>query len=157
MDASPNKEVIEGTRYFIKIVELGSYSAVKNNCGVELNTIKAKIEVLEKYLDIKLIQNIQNKISPTANGFKYYHSCNEVVKDLEMTISGIKHNGFNERATLRILGSPIFIQSVIDLVIPKLEESKLTNNSYTLNDLNFPYFLNLKLNLYSENKWDRST
>jgi hypothetical protein len=71
MQTQISKDIIEGTRYFIKLVELGSYSAVKNLYAVELNTIKAKLELVEKYLDIKLIQNIQNKISPTANGVKY--------------------------------------------------------------------------------------
>lgn len=55
-----SKDIIEGTRYFVRLVEQGSYSAVKNYYLVELNTIKAKIEILEKYLNIKLIQNIQN-------------------------------------------------------------------------------------------------
>jgi hypothetical protein len=58
MQTEISKDIIEGTRYFIKLVELGSYSAVKNLYAVELNTIKAKLELVEKYLDIKLIQNI---------------------------------------------------------------------------------------------------
>ena len=129
-----NKDIIEGTRYFIKLVELGSYSGVKNFYAVELNTIKAKLETVEKYLDIKLIQNIQNKIKPTANGIKYYHSCNQIYKDLEKTISGIKHNGFKEKQSLKFLGSPLFIQGVIDSIIPELENIGVNDCNYMLND-----------------------
>jgi len=134
IQAQISKDIIEGTRYFIKLVELGSYSGVKNFYAVELNTIKAKLEVVEKYLDIKLIQNIQNKISPTTNGIKYYHSCNQIYKDLEKTISGIKHNGFKEKQSLKFLGSPLFIQSVIDSIIPGLEEAGVTDCNYMLSD-----------------------
>lgn len=129
-----NKDIIEGTRYFVKLVEQGSFSAVKNYYMVELNTIKAKIEMLEKYLDIKLIQNIQNKISATTNGIKYYHSCNQILKDFENTIKGIKHNGFKEKPSLKFLGSPVFIQNMIDEVIPLLDDSGVQNCSYSLND-----------------------
>ena len=134
MQTQISKDIIEGTRYFIKLVELGSYSGVKNFYAVELNTIKAKLETVEKYLDIKLIQNIQNKITPTVNGVKYYHSCNQIYKDLEKTISGIKHNGFKERQSLKFLGSPLFIQSVIDSVIPELENLGVNNCNYMLSD-----------------------
>ena len=129
-----SKDIIEGTRYFIKLVELGSYSAVKNFYAVELNTIKAKLEMVERYLDIRLIQNIQNKISPTVNGIKYYHSCNQIYKDLEKTISGIKHNGFKEKSSLKFLGSPLFIQSVIDSIIPDLEDIGVNDCNYILSD-----------------------
>ena len=129
-----SKDIIEGTRYFIKLVELGSYSGVKNFYAVELNTIKTKLEIVEKFLEIRLIQNIQNKITPTANGIKYYHSCNQIYKDLEKTISGIKHNGFKEKQSLKFLGSPLFIQSVIDSIIPGLEEAGVTDCNYMLSD-----------------------
>ena len=36
MQTQISKDIIEGTRYFIKLVELGSYSAVKNLYAVEL-------------------------------------------------------------------------------------------------------------------------
>ncbi|AXA34648.1 LysR family transcriptional regulator [Francisella adeliensis] len=129
-----SKDIIEGTRYFVRLVEQGSYSAVKNYYLVELNTIKAKIEILEKYLNIKLIQNIQNKISATTNGMKYYYSCSQLLKEFENTISSIKHNGFKEKPSLKILGSPIFIQNMIDEVIPSLEELGVQNCNYILND-----------------------
>lgn len=37
-----HKDIIEATRYFLKLVELGSYSSVKKYYNVELNTIKIK-------------------------------------------------------------------------------------------------------------------
>nr|WP_234384277.1 hypothetical protein [Francisella noatunensis] len=105
-----NKDIIEATRYFLKLVELGSYSSVKKYYSVELNTIKNKIDALEKYLDLKLIRNVQNRISPTSDRMKYFHSCNKLVTDLENTIHNVKQSGFRQRQSIKVLGTPLFIK-----------------------------------------------
>ncbi|WP_150467238.1 LysR family transcriptional regulator [Francisella sp. SYW-9] len=136
-----SKDIIEATRYFLKLVELGSYSSVKKYYGVELNTIKNKIEVLESFLDIKLIRNVQNRISPTADGMKYYHSCNKTFKDLEDTIQNVKQSGFRERKSIKILGTPLFLKIVIDFVLPQIQEINdesfnFALDSYQIDNLN---------------------
>lgn len=136
-----NKDVIEATRYFLKIVELGSYSSVKKFYNVELNTIKNKVEALETYLDIKLLRNVQNRISPTSDGMKYFHSCNKIFKDLESTIQNVKQSGFRERQSIKILGSPLFIKVIIDLALPQIqqinnESFNFALDSYQIDNLN---------------------
>ncbi|MEY8768581.1 LysR family transcriptional regulator [Francisella philomiragia] len=117
-----NKDIIEATRYFLKLVELGSYSSVKKYYSVELNTIKNKIDALEKYLDLKLIRNVQNRISPTSDGMKYFHSCNKLVTDLENTIHNVKQSGFRQRQSIKVLGTPLFIKIIIDLALPQIQQ-----------------------------------
>lgn len=124
-----NKDIIEATRYFLKIVELGSYSSVKKFYNVELNTIKNKIEILENYLDIKLLRNVQNRISPTSDGMKYFHSCNKIFTDMENTITNVKRSGFRERQSIKILGSPLFIKLIIDSALPQIQ--KINNDSFS--------------------------
>lgn len=136
-----NKDIIEATRYFLKIVELGSYSSVKKFYNVELNTIKNKIETLENYLDIKLLRNIQNRISPTSDGMKYFHSCNKIFTDMENTITSVKRSGFRERQSIKILGSPLFIKVIIDLAVPQIqninnESFNFALDSYQIDNLN---------------------
>ncbi|APD41869.1 hypothetical protein [Francisella orientalis] len=70
-----DKNVIEGTRYFISLVELGSYTAVKNYYSVEISTVRNKLELLESYLGVKLTRPSRNKIDITDCGKKYYLSC----------------------------------------------------------------------------------
>ncbi|QIV96753.1 DNA-binding transcriptional LysR family regulator [Allofrancisella inopinata] len=134
MNIDFSKDIIEATRYFIKVVELGSYSSVKKFYNVELNTIKSKIDILENYLGVKLIQNIHNRITPTKNGVKYFHSCSKIYKDLESTIDSVKNNGFKERRAIRILGSPLSIKVTIDRVIPKLNQDSTSNLRFTLDN-----------------------
>ncbi|AJI44559.1 LysR family transcriptional regulator [Francisella tularensis subsp. novicida] len=123
-----HKDIIEATRYFLKLVELGSYSSVKKYYNVELNTIKNKIEILEGYLDLKLIRNVQNRISPTSDGMKYFHSCNKIFNDLENTIHNVKQSGFRQRQSIKILGTPLFIKIIIDLALPQIQQ--INNDSF---------------------------
>ncbi|MBF9009338.1 LysR family transcriptional regulator, partial [Francisella tularensis] len=88
-----DKNVIEGTRYFISLVELGSYTAVKNLYSVEINTVRSKLELLEKYLGVKLVQPNSNKIEITRDGKKYYASCHRLYTDLENSILSSKYKG----------------------------------------------------------------
>ncbi|AIT09669.1 LysR family transcriptional regulator [Candidatus Francisella endociliophora] len=136
-----NKDIIEATRYFLKIVELGSYSSVKKFYNVELNTIKNKVEALETYLDIKLLRNIQNRISPTSDGMKYFHSCNKIFKDMENTITNVKRSGFRQRQSIKVLGSPLFIKVIIDLALPQIQQINEDSfnfalDSYQIDNLN---------------------
>ncbi|MFV9930884.1 MAG: hypothetical protein AB8V03_02610 [Francisella endosymbiont of Hyalomma asiaticum] len=57
-----DKNVIEETRYFISLVELGYNTSAKNLYSVEINTVRNKLELLEKYLGVKLLQPNSNKI-----------------------------------------------------------------------------------------------
>ncbi|KFJ40176.1 transcriptional regulator, LysR family [Francisella tularensis] len=49
-----HKDIIEATRYFLKLVELGSYSSVKKYYNVELNTIKIKYKYSKDTLTLNL-------------------------------------------------------------------------------------------------------
>lgn len=123
-----DKNIIEATRYFIALVEMGSYTAVKNFYSVELNTVKSKLEALEKFLDINLYQNVHNKIVITKNGMKYYHSCHKLYFDLEGIINRVKYKGLDNSFSIRILSTRAGLNFTIPYVLPKLNE---INSAYT--------------------------
>ncbi|QLE78374.1 LysR family transcriptional regulator [Francisella sp. Scap27] len=135
------KDIIEATRYFSKLVELGSYSAVKSYYDIQINTVKNKIELLEDYLDLKLTKPENNRILPTDEGLKFYHSCKEQLKGLENAIINVKDNGFEQREALKILGTSLFLRMLINNVLPDIRKisKKPLNiylNSYLNHDLN---------------------
>lgn len=113
-----DKNVIEGTRYFISLVELGSYTAVKNLYSVEINTVRSKLELLEKYLGVKLVQPNSNKIEITRDGKKYYASCHRLYTDLENSILSSKYKGIDNLKYIRIFGTRAFI----DFISPKIHQ-----------------------------------
>jgi DNA-binding transcriptional LysR family regulator len=69
-----------------------TYIAVKKECSVEVNTIKSKIESLEKHLNIRLLKSLNKRVYPTDAGMKYYDSCRDAFKNLENIVGTIKKN-----------------------------------------------------------------
>ncbi|MED7819911.1 MULTISPECIES: LysR family transcriptional regulator [unclassified Francisella] len=118
-----DKNVIEGTRYFISLVELGSYTAVKNFYSVEINTVRSKLELLESYLGVKLTQPNSNKIEITKDGMKYYSSCHRLYTDLEHSILSAKYKGIDTLDYIRVYGTRFFINYLLEN-LPELENSK---------------------------------
>ncbi|WP_150468032.1 LysR family transcriptional regulator [Francisella sp. SYW-9] len=128
-----HRDIIEATRYFLKLVELGSYRGVKRYFLVEVNTIKYKIESLEEFLGIRLIKNVQNRITPTEEGGKFYNSCNRTVKDLENILQTVKKRGFKERKSLNILGVPLFMKIFMNRILPEIQKANKKSINFTLN------------------------
>ena len=117
-----NKDYKEATYYFIKLVELGSYSAVKEDCSVQINTIKKKLLMLEDNLGISLTKNIKNKVTPTKAGLDYYNACVKSYKDLDIIISNGKAGPNIRDNTVKILGAPVFIKMTVDKILPSLKD-----------------------------------
>ncbi|QWU99136.1 LysR family transcriptional regulator [Francisella salimarina] len=140
-----DKNIIEGTRYFISLVELGSYAAVKSYYSVEVNTIRNKLELLESYLGVKLIQSGSNKVEITKYGKKYYASCHKLYIDLENSILSSKYKGVDKLKYIRIFGTRTFVNYIspaIHEVDPK-NEYTFTFDSYLLSQANsYIYQLN---------------
>lgn len=129
-----DKNVIEGTRYFISLVELGSYTAVKNFYSVEINTVRSKLELLESYLGVKLTQPNSNKIEITKDGRKYYASCHRLYTDLENSILSSKYKGIDKLKYLRVFGTRSFLH-YISQSLHEIDESgkfTFTFDSYLL-------------------------
>ncbi|MBY7734537.1 LysR family transcriptional regulator [Francisella philomiragia] len=108
-----DKNVIEGTRYFISLVELGSYTAVKNYYSVEISTVRNKLELLESYLGVKLTRPSRNKIDITDCGKKYYLSCSKLYTDLQNTILSSKYNGIDKLKYIRLFGTRSFVEYIL--------------------------------------------
>ncbi|QIW10875.1 LysR family transcriptional regulator [Francisella sp. LA112445] len=139
-----DRNIIEGTRYFISLVELGSYTAVKNFYSVEINTVRSKLEILESFLGIKLTQANSNKIDITKDGMKYYSSCHRLYTDLESSILSAKHRGIDKLSYIRVYGTRVFVNYLLQN-LHEMDVSKkhtFTFDSYLLYQSN-TYFYHL--------------
>ncbi|QUE31205.1 LysR family transcriptional regulator [Francisella philomiragia] len=140
-----DKNIIEGTRYFISLVELGSYAAVKSYYSVEVNTIRNKLELLESYLGVKLIQSGSNKVEITKYGKKYYASCHRLYIDLENSILSSKYKGVDKLKYIRIFGTRTFVNYISPNIhdIDTKDDYTFTFDSYLLYQANsYIYQLN---------------
>ena len=139
-----DRNIIEGTRYFISLVELGSYTAVKNFYSVEINTVRSKLEILEAFLGVKLTQANSNKIDITRDGMKYYSTCHRLYTDLESSILSAKHRGIDNLSYIRVFGTRTFINYLLQNLheIDKNKNYTFTFDSYLLYQSN-TYFYQL--------------
>ncbi|MED7788889.1 LysR family transcriptional regulator [Francisella sp. 19X1-34] len=139
-----DRNIIEGTRYFISLVELGSYTAVKNFYSVEINTVRSKLEILESFLGVKLTQATSNKIDITTDGMKYYSSCHRLYTDLESSILSAKHRGIDKLSYIRVFGTRVFINYLLQNLheMDKNKTYTFTFDSYLLYQSN-TYFYHL--------------
>ncbi|MEY8715879.1 LysR family transcriptional regulator [Francisella philomiragia] len=130
-----DKNVIEGTRYFISLVDLGSYTAVKNYYSVEISTVRNKLELLESYLGVKLTTPSRNKIDITDDGKKYYLSCNKLYTDLQNTILSSKYKGIDKLKYIRLFGTRAFVEYILPKIhqIDDKGEYTFTSDTYLLN------------------------
>ncbi|MEY8715512.1 LysR family transcriptional regulator [Francisella philomiragia] len=119
-----DKTIIEATRYFVSVVELGTLTAVKDLYRIEINTLKTKIKQLEDYIGINLLVNNKNRITITENGMVFYQKCNKILYDLESTIVNVRDRGVNFRESLNIIGTSNFIDIFISHILPRLGEYK---------------------------------
>lgn len=136
-----NKEIIEAVQHFSKLVELGSYSAVKESSNVQVNTLKIKIGLLESYLNLQLIKIENNRAVPTNEGMKFYYSYNQKLNALEQAIDDVKVNGFEQKESLKVLGTSMFLRVLIRRAIAQIQEvsDKIVNiylDSYISDSLN---------------------
>lgn len=126
------------------MVELGSYTAVKNFYSVEINTVRSKLEILEGFLGVKLTQANSNKIDITKDGMKYYSSCHRLYTDLESSILSAKHRGIDKLSYIRVFGTRVFINYLLQNLheMDKGEAYTFTFDSYLLYQSN-TYFYHL--------------
>ncbi|ASG68785.1 hypothetical protein fh0823_18970 [Francisella halioticida] len=137
-----DRNIIEGTRYFISLVELGSYTAVKNFYSVEINTVRSKLEILEAFLEVKLTQANSNKIDITKDGMKYYLSCHRLYTDLESSILSAKDKGIDKLNYIRVFGTRVFINYLLQNLHEIDKNYTFTFDSYLLYQSN-TYFHHL--------------
>lgn len=129
-----DKNIIEATRYFVSLVELGSYTAVKKFYSIEINTLRNKLELLESYLGVKLTQPIGNKIEITDCGKKYYASCHKLYADLQNSILSSKYKGMDALKYIRIFGTRAFVEYILPNIhqIDDKGEYTFTSDSYLM-------------------------
>src|SRR4028118_1288153 len=68
---------------FVRIVQLGSFTAASARLGIPKATISRRIAALEARIGSRLLQRTTRKLSLTDVGRVYYEHCTRVVAELE--------------------------------------------------------------------------
>src|SRR5699024_8489438 len=89
--------LFEAMRLFVRVAELGSFSAVAEQLGVGRSVVSRQIAALEKYLGVKLIHRTTRRLSLTTEGGLYLENCHQILSLVEAANSEL----VAERATVQ--------------------------------------------------------
>ncbi|WP_277962698.1 LysR family transcriptional regulator [Pseudomonas sp. RIT-To-2] len=93
---------IDAMNMFVRVAELGSFSAAANQLGVARSMVTRQIASLETYLGVKLMVRTTRHVSLTSAGHVYLEKCREILGLLEEAESGLMAERSTPRGRLRI-------------------------------------------------------
>jgi DNA-binding transcriptional LysR family regulator len=87
---------------FVRVAELGSFSAAARKSGVPLSTISRKIAELERRLGVSLIKRTTRKLALSEQGLRFYEGCAPHLQALEQAEAGLSDAGAHLQGVLRL-------------------------------------------------------
>ena len=68
---------------FVRVAELGSFSAVAQQMGVARSVVTRQIAALEAHLGVRLLHRTTRRVVTTPEGQDYYEKASRVLIDIE--------------------------------------------------------------------------
>ena len=93
---------IDSMRLFVRVAELGSFSAVAQQMNVERSVVTRKIAALEAHLGAKLIARSTRRLSLTSAGAPYLEKCREILSLVDAAEAGLNESRQAPRGHIRI-------------------------------------------------------
>ena len=89
-------------RYFVAIVEAGSFVAAARELDVAQPALSRQIIVLEQELNIKLLHRVRRGATPTSAGKRFYIHARSVLDQLELAISDVHQDSDSPSGDVRV-------------------------------------------------------
>ena len=103
---------------FVRVVELGGFSAAARDLQVAPSVVTTQIQALEQQLGVRLLNRNTRSVKPTEVGEAYYERCLDLLKRLEVADDYVQSMQAVPRGVLRLNVS----LSLIDLVTPVISD-----------------------------------
>ncbi len=128
--------MIDEIEVFIKVAELGSFSAAAESLNLPQSTVSRKIQRLEDNLEVRLLNRTTRQVKVTAVGQEYYLQCVQILKDLLEANRSVKSSNKTPKGLLRITAPiesiNIFLGQIIDEflnIYPDIEVEVVASNT----------------------------
>ncbi|MDO4548651.1 MAG: LysR family transcriptional regulator [Clostridia bacterium] len=89
-------------RYFIAVVEAGSFTEAAEQCYISQSAISQQIQALERELDVELIRRENRRFSLTAAGEHFYRTGRGLMGEIEKLCRETARIGKNDSSQLKI-------------------------------------------------------
>jgi DNA-binding transcriptional LysR family regulator len=87
---------------FVRVAELGSFSAAAKSLGIPVSTASRKLAELEARLGVNLIKRTTRKLNLSEHGLCFYESCAPHLQGLEDAEAGLTNASTALEGTLRV-------------------------------------------------------
>lgn len=87
---------------YVKVVEMGSFTAVANHLDSTVGNVSRAVTTLEKELDVRLLQRSTRRLSVTDAGRRFYQRCTRILADLDAAEAEASNAALNPTGTLRV-------------------------------------------------------
>lgn len=110
---------LSGMRIFVRVVQMGSFSAVAREQSTSQATVSKKIAALESMLGVKLLSRSSRELSLTEAGTGYYEKSISILAELDEADALARSQTASPKGSLRI-AAPIAIARV--MLAPLMKE-----------------------------------
>jgi DNA-binding transcriptional LysR family regulator len=93
---------LDTLRTFVRVAELGSFSAVARQSGVARSVVTRQVAALEARLGCKLIARSTRSLTLTSAGVAYLEKCREILDLVEAADAVVAREGQAPRGLLRV-------------------------------------------------------
>jgi len=93
---------VENILVFIRVVELGSFTAAGRSLRMSPAVVAYRIQALEEHLGCRLFNRTTRKLSPTEHGRAFYEASLEVREAVERAEASVASGGAAPRGSLRV-------------------------------------------------------
>ena len=93
---------LEGMRLFVRVAELGSFSAVAQQLGAARSVVTRQIAALETHLGAKLLARSTRRLSLTSAGAAYLEKCRVILNLVDVAESGVAEERQTPRGLIRM-------------------------------------------------------
>lgn len=93
---------IDAMRLFMRIVDLGSFTAAAEDMNLPRATATYTLQQLERRLGVRLLHRTTRHVSATLDGEAYYERCRRVLNEVEEAEAFLSQSVANPRGRLRV-------------------------------------------------------
>lgn len=111
--------ILENIAVFIRVVELGSFSAAGRSMRLSPAVVSYRIQDLERHLGCRLFNRTTRKLQPTEQGRVFYDSSLEVRDAVERAEARVASGGAAPQGTLKVTAPLGLGRRVIAPLVPR--------------------------------------
>lgn len=93
---------LEAMRVFVRVAELGSFSAVAQQMGVARSLVTRQVAALEAHLGVKLMARSTRRLALTSGGTAYLEKCRVILNLVESAETDVAAERLTPRGNIRI-------------------------------------------------------